>query len=205
MAFYGQFWTDRVVKDYFPPDFVGTCIDVGMGDPVQGSNTYYFEQMGWTCLCIEPIPNYCARAEGIRKHIENVACGSEHLEGQKFDVYTVNGDNQMAISSLKPDDRLIESHKHIINNVNTITVQVRTLDEILLKHPYIESIDYISIDTENTELEVLKGFDINRWKPTLFVIENNYDEPFIADYLKDFGYLRSQRVGVNDFFVRDSK
>lgn len=60
----------------------------------------------------------------------------------------------------------------------------------------------VSIDTENTELDVLKGFDINRWKPKLLVIENNYDESFIADYLKPFGYVRDRRVGGNDFFIQ---
>jgi FkbM family methyltransferase len=72
---------------------------------------------------------------------------------------------------------------------------------VLSQHPEITNIDFVSIDTENTELDVLKGFDIKRWKPKLFVIENNFDEPFIAEYLKEFGYERVKRVAVNDFFV----
>jgi hypothetical protein len=49
------------------------------------------------------------------------------------------------------------------------------------------------------------GFDINRWKPRLFIIENNFDESKFSDYLKDFGYKFSQRIGVNDFFVREGE
>ena len=76
---------------------------------------------------------------------------------------------------------------------------------IILHLINLEKIDFVSIDTEGTELEVLMGFDINRWKPRLFIIENNFDEPKLADYLKDFGYKFSQRLGVNDFFVREGK
>ena len=65
----------------------------------------------------------------------------------------------------------------------------------------LEKIDFLSIDTEGTELEVLMGFDINRWKPRLFVIENNFGESKFSDYLRDFGYKFSQRIGVNDFFI----
>ena len=201
MSFYGQFLTDKVIQKYFPEGYIGTCVDVGMGDPIGGNNTYHFEANGWTCLCIEPNVTCCQKAKGVRKHVENLACGAEHADDQNFDVYTINGDNQTAISSLKPDTRLIKSHIHLINSIHSITVKVRTLDEVLATHPYIETIDFISIDTENTELDVLKGFDVERWQPKLFVIENNYDEPFLGDHLKQFGYERVERVGVNDFFL----
>nr|QBK91837.1 MAG: methyltransferase domain protein [Pithovirus LCPAC304] len=202
MSFYGQFDTDKFIQKYFATGYIGTCVDVGMGEPLCGSNTYHFEENGWTCLCVEPNTTYCQQAKGIRKHVENVACGAEHADDQNFDIYTINGDNQTAISSLKPDARLIKSHFHMINTIHSIAVKVRTLDEVLAAHPYIEKIDFISIDTENTELDVLKGFDVGRWNPKLIVIENNYDEPFLGDYLKQFGYERVERVGVNDFFLR---
>ena len=197
--FYGQFNTDAHIAKYF--DHVGTCIDVGMAEAIGGNNTYYFEQKGWKCLCIEPNPTYYYMALGIRQHVENVACGDHNEDNAEFTIFTLPNMNQGAISSLKKDDRLVASHRHLINDITTISVNVRTLDTILEKHPWITHIDFISIDTENTELDVLKGFDINRWKPKLIVVENNFDEPFVADYLKNFNYIRSERVGVNDFFI----
>lgn len=201
MAFYGQFETDRHIAKYFPSNYIGICVDVGMSDPVGGSNTYHFEQKGWQCLCIEPNPYYCQAAQGIRKNVEPLACGNTNTDNLEFEIFTLFGNNQSAISSLKADTRLVQSHQHLISSVNKIQVNVRTLDHILSNHPEIIKIDFVSIDTENTELDVLKGFDINRWKPKLLVIENNYDEPFIADYLMKFNYIRVERIEVNDFFV----
>lgn len=202
MVFYGQFETDKYIAEYFSGDYQGTCIDVGMADPIGGSNTYHFEQKGWQCLCIEPNVNYYQLGQGVRKNIINVACGNKHADDVDFEVFTINGDNQSAISSLKRDDRLVVSHQHMINNIEKIKVKVRTLDEILAENTWLQHIDFISIDTEDTELDVLKGFDIVKWKPKLLVIENNHDEPHLANYLCQFGYYREKRVGVNDFFVQ---
>lgn len=204
MSFYGQFNTDFYISKYFPSDYIGTCIDIGMAEAISANNSYHFEQLGWTCLCVEPNPTYFEQAIGVRKIVENVAVGAVDADDVNFDIFNINNGNFGAISSLRYDQRLVTSHAHMINNMQSIKVKVRTLDTILSQHPEITQIDFISIDTEDTELDVLKGFDIKRWSPKLMVIENNFDEPFIADYLKDFGYVRVERVEVNDFFVKSS-
>ena len=203
MSFYGQFNTDYYISKYFDTNYKGICIDVGMSEPIGSNNTYHFEQKGWTCLCIEPNPRYCEMAKGVRQKVENVACGKISIDHINFDIITLDHENQGAISSLKIDRRLIESHKHLITNIKTIKVNVRTLDDILKNHLDITQIDFISIDTEDTELDVLKGFDINRWKPKLMVIENNFNEPFIEDYLKQFNYKKHERIAINDFYILD--
>ena len=200
--FYGQFGTDKQINKYFPEIYKGICVDVGMGEPINGSNTYHFENNGWKCLCVEPNKAYCILGENIRNNILNVACGDHNENDVDFEIFTINGTNQTAISSLQRDERLVESHKSLINDITKTKVNLRTLDDVLLQYPWIDKIDFISIDTENTELDVLKGFDIKRWNPTLFVIENNFDEPFLGEYLKQFGYSRRERVGVNDFFIK---
>jgi FkbM family methyltransferase len=204
MKFRGQFLTDYYIHKYFPADYVGTAIDVGMAHPSHDNNTYVFEENGWNCLCVEPNPALYKLANGVRKYAENFACGSSNVDNVDFDVFTICDTNQTAISGLKPDNRLIESHRHLINGVEKIKVNVRTLDTLIANHSWITSIDFVSIDTENTELDILKGFDIAKWQPKLFVIENNYDEPFIAEYLSQFGYIRDQRIAVNDFYIKKS-
>jgi FkbM family methyltransferase len=136
-----------------------------------------------------------------RRLAMNIACSNYDKKGVPFQIYDINDGNQEAISSLVVDQRLVDSHKGMINKVEEIKVEVKKLDTVLSRIN-LEKIDFVSIDTEGTEIEVLMGFDINRWKPRLFIIENNFDEPKFSDYLKDFGYKFSQRIGVNDFFVR---
>lgn len=200
--FNGQFDTDKFIAKYFQESFIGTAIDVGMGNPIDGNNTYYFEQLGWQCLCIEANPRYCNTAINWRKHIVNVACDCYNMDNIDFKLYTIVNNDQGAISSLNPDKRLIEQHKDLIRKVDTISVKVRTLDSILERTPWITSIDLVCIDTENTELNVLKGFDIDRWQPRLFVVENNYNDVGIAKYLEMFGYKLVERVEINDFYMK---
>jgi FkbM family methyltransferase len=195
----------QLITEYFPEDYNGFFIDVGMSDPITYNNTYLLETLGWNGICIEPNKKYCDNSVGIRKNVINCACGKEDLNDQEFTIINSSFNEEGAISSLKIDERLIESHKHLINFVKKKKVNVRKLDTLLdefcKNNDSIEKIDFISIDTENTELDVLKGFDIARWKPKLMIIENNFNENFIEDYLKDFGYTKDKRYHINDFYI----
>lgn len=198
--YYGQFNTDSIINDYFENSYLGTCFEIGAVDGIMGSNTFYFEQKGWECICVEPNPNYFAQLKNNRKVALNYACGDENLDNQKFTIYELGG-NQSAISSLVVDQRLVDSHTSLIKDTFTVNVKVRTIDFILEELNFNGKIDFMSIDTEGTELNVLKGFNIQKWKPKLLVIENNYNEPEIENYLKNFGYIKDKRVEINDFYV----
>lgn len=79
--------------------------------------------------------------------------------------------------------------------------KLKTLDTILGEANLFNYIDYVSIDTEGTELDVLKGFDLVKWKPKVLLIENNYEDMEIEEYLKLFGYKKTLRHHVNDFYL----
>ena len=200
MKSYGDYETDLVIQKYFEPGYIGTCIDIGAGVGTERSNTYYFEKNRWVCLCIEPNPNLYRHMRMYRRLALNLACSNYDKKSAPFQVYVVNQDNQEAISSLVVDQRLVESHKGLIDKTYEIQVEVKKLDTILSKIN-IEKIDFISIDTEGTELDVLQGFDIARWKPKLLVIENNFNDTELKEHLYKFGYNLSERIGVNDFYV----
>ena len=198
---YADYETDLEIQKYFEPGYSGVCIDIGAGVGMERSNTYYFEKKYWRCLCIEPNPKLYNHMRMYRRLALNVACSNYDKKNVPFYVYDINDGNQEAISSLTVDQRLVESHKEMINGVEEIKVEAKKLDTILSRIN-IEKIDFVSIDTEGTELDVLMGFDINRWSPKLFVIENNFGESKFLEYLEGFGYEFSERIGVNDFFVK---
>lgn len=203
MTYYGQFQTDKIIEQYFPNKTRGQCIEIGAVDGIDGSNTYLFEKKNWQCLCIEPNPFYFEKLKHNRKNAVQVACGAENKDDAKFDIFHLDNDNMSAVSSLKVDERLISSHSHLIKSKSVIKVNIRTLNHILEENSAIfNKLDFVSIDTENTELDVLRGFDLNKYQPTLLVIENNFCDPEITTYLKAFNYLKIERVGVNDFYIR---
>lgn len=212
--YYGQWETDRIIEQYFEKGYKGCCIEVGAADGIKGSNTKFFEDQGWEVLCIEP--NYLFKESlKARKNVLFYAVSDKNTEGY-LKVFKVGDKSIMSsISSLNPDDRLVEDHSHIIKDTFKIKVPVRTLPAILETLPIVlkkESIifegqlffDFISIDTEGTELDVLKGWDFDKYKVHLFVVENNYDDSIIVDFMKSKNYVRDQRYKINDFYVREN-
>ena len=162
MTFYGQHGEDIYIKTLFPDNYIGTCIEVGAYDGISLSNTYYFEKKGWRSLCIEPIPVSFNKCTQIRKECYQCCISENDSEDKEFTIFHLH-DNLCAISSLEPDQRLIDSHRHLITQTSTCMVKVRSLNSLLEELNFPKKIDFISIDTENTELDVLKGIDFNTY------------------------------------------
>jgi FkbM family methyltransferase len=156
-------------------------------------------------LCIEPNPEYYKLVENIRQESVQCACGSTSGTQIPFTVFDIGQRNIMSsLSGLKPDPRLVKEHeeKNLINNSYEILVDVQTLDNILTEFSYPKKIDFISIDTEGTELDVLKGLDLFNWDISLLVVENNYNDPEIEEYLNACGYKKDARWKINDFYIK---
>jgi FkbM family methyltransferase len=203
MQFYGQHKEDEYLDTLFPENHIGVCIEIGAYDGISGSNSYFFENKGWRALCIEPILVSFQQCESIRKECINCCISNEDSEDKEFHIFCLNNNNLSAISGLEPDPRLVESHSHLITDRKICNVKVRSLTSLLDELQYPTTIDFISIDTENTELDVLKGIDFEKYNIKIMVIENNFNEPFCEEYLKQFGYKKINRIAVNDFFIKN--
>jgi FkbM family methyltransferase len=197
--YYAQFGTDKEIEKYFKGK-TGNAIEVGGAQGIAASNTYYFEKLGWKVLCIEPVPELWKQLKINRNHAYQYALSNFHQDGVPFTVVTLKNNDMSAISGLRLDQELYDAHKHIIKNKRQIKVNVRTLDEVIAEFGQFDTIDFVSIDTEGTELDVLKGFDLKKWTPKVLVIENNHDTKDVERYVKKFGYEKKERVGVNDIY-----
>ena len=204
-GYYGQFGTDVLIELYFQEKNNGVCVEVGAANGTRGSNTLYFEKLGWRALCVEPNPKYVEMIKETRKEFVQLACGSENAV-LPFTIFDIGKNNIMSsVSGLIPDERLVAQHQDIINDRYTIDVDVRTLDTILHEQQFDKDIDFISIDTEGTELDALKGVDLNYWNIKLLVVENNFNDKEIEDYLSNFGYIKDARWKINDFYLKENK
>jgi FkbM family methyltransferase len=205
--FYGQFNppVDYIIKTrYFLNQKHGNCIEIGAVDGIMLSNTYYFEKNNWNALCIEPIPYYYEKLKINRKQSLNYAISSKNCDEEIFNLVTMNNGNQSSISGLNLDPLLIQSHQEMNLNpkIETIKVITRRLDWCIENYFNHDTIDFISIDTEGNELDVLKSFDVNKYNTKLLIIENNHNDVSIEKYLKLFGWVKDIRVEVNDFYIR---
>lgn len=203
--FYGQFSpkVDELIRQYFPNKEYGRCIEVGAVDGIYLSNTLHFEQSGWDVLCIEPIPNYYNKLKRNRKNSLNFAISDENKDSVEFTVVRLSNSNESAISGLNIQKELIPLHSKWNPELKKIKVSCRRLDWCIEKYFNFEDIDFISIDTEGTELDVLKSFDVNNYNIKLLVVENNFNDSDVELYLNTKGWTKDKRVEVNDFYIKN--
>jgi len=211
-----QFGEDRVLWQVLREKRDGFFIEIGAYDGVHLSNTWFLEQMGWRGILVEPIYELCQSAAKNRPRSRIVHAACSHRDAPPTAKFTV-ANNVPVLSFLTADDEHRERCVREGAELIEIEVPVVTVDTILLHERKAKSplgsawipnhgwqIDLVSIDTEGCELDVLDGFDLDRFKPTVLVIEN--DRPSgqaIEPYLADRGYRKFHRQVINDFFVRE--
>jgi FkbM family methyltransferase len=184
-----KFWPpngelSEMVRKHFPPDHRGYVIDVGASDGVSINTTFVLEkQYGWTVLSVEANPDYRQYLQANRAFTEHCACGSEVQDSADFFVHL---DNPEAYSALKIANHPTEHAKPGAKWQKT-TVPVRTVDQLLAKWEF-PRLDVLCIDTEGTEVDVLKGCDMAKWHPKVVVVEC-WDKTGPAhEYLKGIAY-----------------
>jgi len=86
--------------------------------------------------------------------------------------------------------------------ITAVSVRVRPLDAMLAE-VNAGPIDFVSIDVEGHEIAVLRGFDLNRWRPRVMLIEDKSDLNVteVERHMSERGYRRFYRSGGNDWYV----
>jgi FkbM family methyltransferase len=173
---YGLMGLDLKLKEYLnTPN--GFFIEAGANIGVDQNNTKIFEDLfGWKGLLVEPsISAY-------------EACKQNRPNSIVINAALSSKDNIEIVGDF--DGHLMSSidGKRRSNPNSMVMIKTRTLTSILKEHN-IKNIDFISLDVEGFEFDVLNGFDFNIWKPSYILIEINGDDKTIIDpYLKQFGY-----------------
>lgn len=180
-----------LVFDYLSPIREGVFVEVGANDPEDGSQSLRLEAAGWRGLLVEPLSEHAADLRRLRKaHVEEVACGprDRHDTIMQFKV--------AGVASTLADEFI----NHKVVEQETRPVRVVTLDSLLQKHG-LDRIDFLSLDVEGYELEVLDGLSLERYRPSFILIEDRVRDLKRHDYLTAKGYKVVRRSGANGWYV----
>jgi FkbM family methyltransferase len=195
LHFSGQFHQDLIAYLYLCGNRTthsGFFIDIGAYDGITISNTYVFEQLGWNGICVEPLPNIFNTLRKNRKcDCYNVAIAEHSQNNQIYINATGSNNDAEGLSTLSGlESTMTEKHRQEIKerggNIEYITVQTMTFNELMSNYPKITNIDFLSIDVEGGELNVLKSIDFDKFSFRLLVVENNEEIPGNGELLKDF-------------------
>jgi FkbM family methyltransferase len=186
---------NRLKEEFFRDTPRGFFVDVGAFEPIETSQSWALEQRGWDGVVIEPQPEIAQRLRLERRvAVYAVACSSRANAGKTMALHVFGGMH----ASLQ-DDYYIGGFKD--RELTTVEVPVKTVDEILHEIGAPAPIDFVSIDVEYHELEVLDGFDIQRWQPRLILIEDVVADLQIHRYLRRRGFKWIRRTGLNSWYV----
>ncbi len=193
---YAQFAEDVVLDRVFP-DSTGFYIDAGANDPVLHSVTKRFSDRGWCGVNIEPNPVVFARLQRERVRDVNLNCGVAVRPGMLtfYDFPTVNG-----WSTFVPE--LADHYRKLGLEPVESTVAVRTLASICEEHVGNRTIDFLKVDVEGYEAQLLYGGDWRRWRPRVLLIEATWFEGWEPFLLGEAKYLFATTDGINRYYVR---
>lgn len=202
---------DEVLRSYFPDyNYNGIFLDIGAYEPINISNSYHFEKNGWEVYCFEANTLLIDTLKSQRKNVYNYAISYEDKENITFNVVKGcwGGGSLMAgLSAIELDPQYLEVFHDGIQEVLQINVPQKKINTVLEEEIFVNTldetkyIDIISIDVEGGELNVLKGIDLVKYKPKLFVIENVFNNRNIPDYLEPFGYCLDQTIDYNQYYI----
>lgn len=196
---YSQLGQDLAVVRHYQGMREGFFVEVGAYDGIALSNTYLLEtQYAWSGICIEPIPEKYEKLVKNRKAI----CSNKALYSMSGLELVFDNATDAMLSGISSH---IDCHKHIVNrSKKQITVETLTLTDLLDQHNAPKFIEYMSLDTEGSELEILRGLDFNRYQFGLIDLETNYVEPRrsqIRHLLTSNGYDFLRQNQFDDVYV----
>lgn len=209
---WSQLGQDRIVDEYLRGKRNGVFVDIGAYDGITFSNTLMLErERGWTGVCIEPLPDLFAELWQNRNCIcVNAAIGNrEEAEVEFLAVQSQVDRTRMLSGVLSEYDprhlvRVGDEIDEFGGSKEIIQVSMRHLHTVLAEHN-INHVDYLSIDTEGSELLILRSTILSALGNPCLTVENNYNDPAIDAALQDQQYMLHTLLDWDRFYVYGGK
>jgi len=202
---FSQEGEDLILKRIFDRSKHGFYVDVGAHHPLRFSNTHIFYRMGWNGINIDAMPGSMALFQRMRPRDINlelpIAETAETLTYYAFSEPAFNGfSRELSEERIRRPGCTLVFQKEM---------QTRTLAEVLEQYlPAGRAIEFLSIDVEGLDFQVLRSNDWSKYRPELVLAEargTTLEEIFdseIARYMKANGYTVFARTFNTVFFRR---
>lgn len=204
--FYSQNFEDVILERCFTDINDGYYIDVGAQHEEYDSVTKYFYEKGWSGINIEPLLEYC-NSFNCRDRDVIIQCAA----GSDNKIVKMKAFMDTGLSSLSPVNTELLEEAGL--QFEEREIHVKTLNSIL-KSLKIEKkqFEFLKIDTEGYELEVIKGIDLFVYRPKIILCEvtkpnskqftEDYQE--ICDILDKQGYIKIYFDGLNQWWCEET-
>lgn len=189
---YSQEGEDMILRRIFEKQQTGFYVDVGAHHPKRFSNTFFFYKVGWRGINIDAMPGSMELFNKFRPNDINI----EQPISDKKEILTYYAFNEPALNgfskSISDERDGLENYKVIFKK----ELETQTLDDVLNKHipNDITTIDFLTIDVEGLDFQVLRSINLDKYKPKIILVEilksslADIEGNEIAKYLARYGY-----------------
>jgi len=199
--FYSQYFQDVIAYFFLKRKTDGFYIDIGAHDGVTISNTYFFEQIGWKGICVEPLPEIFVKLQKNRKcELINTAiadkCNNNAIFNKVLGPDMLSGlDSNMTITQKER----IKNEKGAVEHINVKTI---TFDMLMQNYQNNFYIDFLSLDVEGAEMSILKTINFEKYSFGIITIENNEPDNILVEYMQKQGYCVYCKTGCDIMFIK---
>ena len=183
---------DQILRRIFERQQTGFYVDIGAHHPMRFSNTYLFYKRGWKGINIDAMPGSMESFRRYRPRDLNLELGIAS-EGQQLDYFVFNEPALNGFSKELSENRSDGSLNYKIQEV--IKVRVVPLSSVLDRHlPPGQHINFMSIDVEGLDLEVLRSNDWSKFRPSIVLAEvlgsslHEIEQSEIGQLMSSVGY-----------------
>ena len=193
---YSQRGEDLIINKLLGNKDKGFYVDVGAYNPFKLSNTLKFYKKGWSGINIEPQKaNYNLFVKHRTRDINlNFGIGKKEEELEFFEM------SPESLSTFSEKEAKV--NKALGYKLKRVSkIKIYRLDNILVKYLNKHHIDFMSIDTEGYDLDVLQSNNWNKFKPKVICIESKKDNGLQEKFLSSKGYSKVADNGLNSIFL----
>jgi FkbM family methyltransferase len=208
---YSQEGEDMILQRIFGKQETGFYIDVGAHHPRRFSNTYLFYKKGWRGINIDAMPNSMKRFNRSRPRDINI----EKPISEKKQILTYYIFNEPALNGFSKELSEKRNGENGYFVEFTHDIETCTLEEVLDKNlPENQEIDFLSIDVEGLDFEVLKSNNFEKHRPKIILIEilnsslNSIQESKVSNFLETVDYhvyakAMNTVIFIEKFFLKE--
>jgi len=206
MRSWSQEGEDQILRRLFEQQSTGFYVDVGAHHPKRFSNTYLFYRRGWSGINIDAMPGSMQFFRAIRPRDINLELGVGLDVGEK-EYYIFNEPALNGFSKQLSMER--ESGHGIYKIIDVKKIKVEPLERILDSNlKYGQIIDFLSVDVEGLDFEVLKSNNWCKYRPQYVLVEilrsslQDVAQNEISRFMQGHGYEVYAKCVNTVFFKR---
>lgn len=200
---YAQNFEDIILYRAFKHQKAGHYLDIGAWHPTRDSVTKLFYDLGWSGINIEPIERYYQLLVEERKRDINIKCLIGPISNQEVEMVDLGDNSNMHSYIAMPGEKVV---KGLQLTPRVVKSQMMTLDDIVMSYGKRISFDFLKIDAEGAEAQIIMSTNWIAFRPRVMVIESvkpltfepcwHEWEPILFENNYDFAFFD----GINRYY-----